>query len=280
MASCTDTISEQPFRFLDLPTDLRCCVYEHIEIPATRHSLDRTQALIRKPDWPVLPKSQIYDSRITLIQPHTKSATNLLATCRLVNKEASYFLSRKIQQARRLPVQYLVDYSAVFALVKPNSVLRSCLGMAGAGISQGENTAVKSFLRVCALTLSRTRPARNRAWDGTQSGSRGVRAIEITITYRRDAVHSREVMEAVVWLSKLTYLTPTRVVVIYQSPLPRILMPGSTQVTDSGFLEQMLQQVPRELEISNLSWGVFIRPLKEADFERHVEGLDSSWNQV
>ena len=211
MASAT--VDQQPFRFLDLRTELRCRIYAIIEFPTTWHTLDRTQALINKRDWPVPPQAQVYDSRITLIRPHTGFAIDILATYRLISEEACQILKRKIEHYRYQPARYFVDYSAAWALVGASSTLRSCLGMADGGISRSENGAVRTFLRTCAFSLSRTRPTQN----GIQNSSRGVQAMEMTINHKSEVVYDREVLESMMWLCELKYYTPTRLVVVQVS---------------------------------------------------------------
>jgi hypothetical protein len=47
------TTIQKPFRFLDLPDELRCMVYENIDCGVTHHVLIRTEAGLPKCEWPV-----------------------------------------------------------------------------------------------------------------------------------------------------------------------------------------------------------------------------------
>jgi hypothetical protein len=146
-----------------------------------------------KRSWPVPPKAQVYDSRVTLIRPHTP--LEILMTCHAMNEEARQILKRKMERCRFQPVRYLVDYSAARALVEAAGPLRSCLGMADGIMSRYGNRLVKNFVQRCALYLSQTRR--------TQNGLRGVRAIEMTITHKRGILCGMEVMETMTWLHEL-----------------------------------------------------------------------------
>ncbi|KAF2130132.1 hypothetical protein P153DRAFT_339703 [Dothidotthia symphoricarpi CBS 119687] len=262
------TVDQQPFRFLDLPAELRCWVYKSIEISTTSHVLVRTQALLDKRDWPAPPKAQVDESRVTLIRP--RIPLEILMTCHLVNEEARPVLNRKMQHCNTQPVQYLVDYSAAWALVGA-SALRSCLGETDEDISLCKNKAVRNFLRICALNLSQTRR--------TQNGSQDVRAIEMTITHKSEVVYGREVLETILWLCQLKYSFPTRLVVIYKSPFPRYRVFGDTEIRDSPEFEDLLMdRIPSESENgdqANSGSGVFVRPLEEEVFNKHVENLES-----
>lgn len=105
MASAPE--DQQTFRFLDLPEELRCWVYDSIDFPTTGHVLDRAQSRILKGAWPVPPKKQVYDSRATLIRPH--APLEILGTCHLINEAARPILKRKMEHFRLQPVRYLVD---------------------------------------------------------------------------------------------------------------------------------------------------------------------------
>jgi hypothetical protein len=268
-------VHQEFFRFLNLPQELRYCVYENIKFSTTWHVLDRAQAILDKREWPFPPKAQVQNSRVTLIRPYTGSAIEILATCRLIREEACHILKRKIDHARLQPVRYLVDYSAAWALVSPLSALRSCLGVPDGGDSRRENEAVRAFLRICAVSLSRTRLAQN----GIPNKSRRVQTIEMTITHQSDLVYGIEVFETVMSFSELRYFGPTRLVIVYQSPLPRVWIKGDTQARDLRHIEgRFLQQVPRELEPSSQASscpGIFVKPREEAAFEKHVTGLES-----
>jgi hypothetical protein len=246
-------------------------VYKFIEFRTTWHIIDRPQALIdraeilrRKRDWPVPPKAQVYESRMTLIRPHTP--LEILMTCHLVNKEAHPILQAKAEHCRYQPIRYLVDYSAAWALVGPTGTLRNCLGAAGWDSSSYTSKEVKGFVQMCTHYLSQTRRRRN--------GSPGVFAIEMTITHKHEIVYSMEVFETMISLCDFKFYAPTRLVVIYKSPLPRMQV-GSTPVRDSNDIEELLlRDVPREPEGGdqpNLERGIFVRPLNDEAFEKHVE---------
>lgn len=74
-------------------------------------------------------------------------------TCHLLNEKARPILKLRMEYCKSQPVQYLVDYSAAWALVGASNALRSCLGVADGGISDRENRVVKNFLQSCALNL-------------------------------------------------------------------------------------------------------------------------------
>jgi hypothetical protein len=237
-------------------------VYKHIEFPTTWHVLDRPQAMLSKREWPVPPKAQIYESRVTLIRPHTP--LEILETCHLVYEEARPILKRRTAQHKARPLRYLVDFSAAWALVGPSSPLKSCLGVTDGGSIRRENRVVKSFVQMCTRYLSQTRQ--------TQNGSRGTRTIEMTITHNKDIVYGSEVAFTAVWLQEILYYAPTRLVVVYQSPLPMSELYAIP--TDPGMAERTLRSVPMEPEGSDQVSGVFVRPLEEAAFQKHVDGLE------
>ncbi len=91
-------------------------------------------------------------------------------------------------------------------------------------------------------------------------------------------MYNKEVAETMMWPSELQNYIRARFVVIYKSPLPRIQVPGTSEVRESSKLEELLLQlVPRESATSNRVGsyrGVFARPLTEQAFEKHVKGLE------
>lgn len=219
-----------------------------------------------KPDPPL---AQGYESRVTLIRPYRGSEIAILATCHLIRNEARAMLQRKTDHCRYQPVRYLVDYSATWALINPNSVLRSCLARPDAGINMRENEAVKAFLRTCKEAVSRTR-------RGKKDGG-GVRAIEMTINHKSEVAYGYEVLRTALWLKQMRYFGPTRVVVVYQSPLPWTRLSEDDQARDSAPIEECtLKNIPREPgagEQAGSSRGFFVRPLDVEAFTKHVEGL-------
>lgn len=175
------------------------CVYEKIDC-STRHVLDRSQGL-PKGDyyWPIPPEGQACDSRITLIRPYNGFAIDVMATCHLVHQEVCQALKRKFEHCRSQAVRYLVDYSSAAAMIRYESYLGSCLGLAGRDFDRDENEALKNFLRTCATTLSQMYPTQS----GAQEGSECLRSIEMTINHRSGIACKREVIRTMAWLGEI-----------------------------------------------------------------------------
>jgi hypothetical protein len=254
--------TEHPFRILDLPPELRCCVYNHIDTPSTCHTLDRVDSPIKENYWPAPPKEQIYDSRITLIKPPNPRSIDILLTCRLINEEARPILKRRVE----VPVRYLVDYSAARAILSYGGILQSCLVAAPLSSAHGnESVCTRTFLHTCQLAISQTR----RTMDRT----RCPRTIEMTITQKNDVTYGKEVRETMRLIEHLRYYwhRPARLVIVYKSPLPTIQTRGNSP---SAIEASLLQCVPIESRMSHRGTGIFARPLNEDAFEKHLEGLD------
>ncbi|KAF2128439.1 hypothetical protein P153DRAFT_318255, partial [Dothidotthia symphoricarpi CBS 119687] len=112
----------KPFRFLDLPPELRCMVYDCIHITTTKHVLTKTDAELPPNIWP---KSEGRASLpITLIRKSIPAA--ILATCRLINQEATPLLAPRLEELQREPLRFFVDFAAATALTHMDSPLRAC----------------------------------------------------------------------------------------------------------------------------------------------------------
>ncbi|KAF2128563.1 hypothetical protein P153DRAFT_386681 [Dothidotthia symphoricarpi CBS 119687] len=91
----------QPFRFLDLPAELRMMVYECLSISVHHHVLD---------DPTQLP-GYFTRSTITLV---TKSIeTSIFSTCRKVNAEAVPSLAHHLDKLRSVPTHFVVDFASM-----------------------------------------------------------------------------------------------------------------------------------------------------------------------
>jgi hypothetical protein len=107
-------MATQPFRFLDLPTELRFIVYEQIDFTTKHHTLESTNA----PD---------NSSNITFVRKSLP--VQILATCQLINNEAKTFLRPKLAELQSQPMRFLVDCASAKALVDLNSPLVRSFGL-------------------------------------------------------------------------------------------------------------------------------------------------------
>jgi hypothetical protein len=104
--------NEQPFRFLDLPTELRLMVYEYLPIKLTHHKIK-----VRQPsrlyngtlmdDGDEDPESSLEVIRKTI------PGLAILASCRRIASEAGRILYPKLRVIRDSPKQIITNYAAV-----------------------------------------------------------------------------------------------------------------------------------------------------------------------
>jgi hypothetical protein len=112
---------QNSFRFLDLPAELRCSVYEHVQISSLRHGLTRSEADLDREVWPKMGSGAVEESSMTLITPETSIA--LLWTCRLIYREAHSIFVAKIQDAKSQPLRFIFDFYAASALLERTGIL-------------------------------------------------------------------------------------------------------------------------------------------------------------
>jgi hypothetical protein len=99
--------ADQPFRFLDLPAELRYMVYENLQVTTERQTVSLTEPVHKcvRPDC------------ITSVTKHLPVA--ILATCRLTRIEALPFLEPKLTVLRNTEYPYvIVDHSVFHVFLK------------------------------------------------------------------------------------------------------------------------------------------------------------------
>jgi hypothetical protein len=107
----------QPFRFLDLPADLRCMMYEEIEVATCKQGLEQSET--KDDQRHVDPKQGVSMTLLRATLP-----MSLLATCRLIRQEATPVLTRKVKELVEEPVRLSIDWSSAATIVR---ALRVCL---------------------------------------------------------------------------------------------------------------------------------------------------------
>ncbi|KAH6866555.1 hypothetical protein BKA58DRAFT_388209 [Alternaria rosae] len=105
---CSST-QNKPFRFLDLPADLRYMVYEEIEISTCHYRLE-DPTFYSDSSEEATPSSYM-----TLVVKSLLLA--LLATCRLIHHEAAPYLAHKLETLRNEPSHFTIDSTSLYSLV-------------------------------------------------------------------------------------------------------------------------------------------------------------------
>ncbi|KAF2824089.1 hypothetical protein CC86DRAFT_457624 [Ophiobolus disseminans] len=103
----------EPFRFMDLPAELRLMVYENLHIDKLRTVLGLDESAYPEIAWPNISENK--RSTMTVIRPSLPVA--LLCTCRTVNQEAMPYFADKKKTLGKLPLQFLVGYASLIGLL-------------------------------------------------------------------------------------------------------------------------------------------------------------------
>lgn len=225
MANTTATTIQNPFRFLDLSSELRCMVYEDLVFDSTRHILDRVDSRISKEDWPV----HVYDSNVSLIRPQIPP--ELMMTYLLVYHEARPILGKRLEVHRSQPLRYLVDYSVAWAIISSVTPLTSCIGLPGGVELTRSNDSVRNFFSQCHSCLKLQR---------SQTGNHGVRVLEMTITHSSESIYGSEVMTMIGWFDQIKPVVPIRLEITCKRPLPKFRLREGLEVTSGSSLEEIV----------------------------------------
>ena len=99
-------MSEPSFRFLDLPPELRCMVYEQLEMTTKHYTMD-----------------YMPDQSFTITLVCKKLPVQILATSKLINTEAMQIFRPRVLQLKVQPMRFCISVNPS----KPLSVLRRSL---------------------------------------------------------------------------------------------------------------------------------------------------------
>ncbi|KAF2028983.1 hypothetical protein EK21DRAFT_90201 [Setomelanomma holmii] len=232
----------QTFRFLDLPAEIRCMIYERISIDTKHHILTKAESDIAHPTWPNSGKTADASS-ITLLRKSLSVA--ILRTCRRIWQEATPVLSRILAALALQPIHFLVDYSALRALVTVGSPLLHCFGSVPPlwKFWGQTDTSTEDFVRSCSLFMAHKRRLHDR--HGTD--------VIITITEKHQYLGPSFVQMAFSQIRNRAHTLKLCFEIVYRDDLtgpgrPPGSFPSTAVVKTVGLRGPMFRDHLRELE--------------------------------
>ena len=91
--------AQNSFRFLDLPTELRLTVYERLTPTTLRHKIERRNEIPTDDD----------STGSSFILSRKSFPVALLRTCKVINREASSIVAKKLRQLEREPIRIIAE---------------------------------------------------------------------------------------------------------------------------------------------------------------------------
>jgi hypothetical protein len=163
-------MSVEPFRFLDLPKELRLMVYDNITTTTHRYTFKYS---------PSVPMAfgQAQPSSITVTMKSLPLA--ILRACKFVHEEASLIMSAKLLQLEQEPIRVETDIDTLIAFCRPSPL-------------KVANFPVLRYIRDrCLPVLFHTSPAHRSSPDAFQvevairPSARSANEFEMLQTWRR-----------------------------------------------------------------------------------------------
>jgi len=264
------SVSQQGFRLLDLPAELRCIIYEYINIPPKKYTLTRTDADLigHRLEWPAPIQPSTPESSITFLRPIL--CTDILLTCQLINSEATPTFARKLNALKAQPIQYLVDWASGCALGDYLSALSACLGSEACRYtwdgafhpSDGISLAVRAFVSRCRAFSEATR----------EDEDNGVQYMVVTLTHDNTTIGA-DLALALRTFGENQTATAMHMDIVYKSPLPDSII--GEKIIGGFRMERMLKAEFDSEHPESRPSAVSLRALGKSAFATHLENLTS-----
>jgi hypothetical protein len=110
----------RPFRFLDLPKELRLMVYERLPVKTTYHTYD-----FNEPHYVVSNESTLNSFQLVW---KTLSGLSILATCRQITTEATPIIEHKLRTIESEPIRMIATPDTFCSFILQHSII-DCISL-------------------------------------------------------------------------------------------------------------------------------------------------------
>jgi hypothetical protein len=246
-------MAAQSFRFLDLPTELRCNVYGRVEFGSIRHVLKLSDSKKDTQSWSTSLSGVDEAPSLTLIRPRSFDQHPFSLLTYIQGSSSISCMQNKSPQTvtRSLPCR-LPRCTLHLLILQSNNTCH---------LTRNSGNKAEVFGKLCFSHLVQS-----------PGDAKVCRRVSLTITHVHGMTYGLDVLTVV--QPKLNFTRVQGIEINHMAPLPGFRNGGCAAVQNGTAFESSLIECQKSEEAEGKVPHTMIRPMSEEAFAKHLAALD------